>query len=305
MVYRYALPLALLIGASLPTSAQAQAARADVAFVDRAEALALDESCHLFNARERRSLEAGLRQASATLMRTGVRQSQLDEELVRARRAAIRADCNHPDIQAAAEHIRQAFAGYLTMRQWQFDGRVQSWTADRNRLDLGGWALYQTLPQAQARFGLAFTDDGDGILLTGRTQTQMTGAALVLRDTSRSQGPYDATAGGILQPPGGQVLASYGPPPQAQTRIWASARMMGPLTAYPISENGEAPAPEAMPQVYSFRFPDDTLQRLAGLDPREGVKVELYGQDGRRDQDIWLEVGELRAAIDFLDAAMN
>ena len=301
MVLRSLAFSALFLSAS--TAALSQAQSADVAFVDRAAALALDETCDLFTDQERQSLEAGLRQASATLMRSGVTQAQLDEELVRARRAAIRADCNHPDVQDAAEHIRMAYTGYMQMRRWTYQGTHQGWTADRNRLLFNGWTLYQDDRGKDARSGWAQTPDAEGVLLTGRSETPITGAVLVLRDTTRARQPHDATAGGLLRPPNGEPLAAFGPPSQAEQRIWATSRMQPPLGEFPVSDNGEPASEAVLASTYSFQFPDDTLDTLAQLDPKEGIKIELTNRNGQRVKTLWFEVGELGAAIDFIEAA--
>jgi hypothetical protein len=117
-------------------------------------------------------------------------------------------------------------------------------------------------------------------------------ARLILRDDSRSSGPYlnRWTSGSTSDLP----LTRRLPPSGALKTFAAAAR--SPAT------------PELLPKDagsgWTFRFPDAAARDLARLDPREAIAVEfLFPGDVTRR--AYVEVGDFAAGRAFLQLAQR
>lgn len=279
-------PLAALLAAlSLASAADADP------FAMRVGAAALDDACGALSAGERAALEAGLAQARREHLRRGVGGSDLHGWEARVRGEAAAIPCRSERAEAIFAAIRSAYRAWLAQPGADYPGPRRSWAVNRHAGEDRPWIVRQD--SADARFGLALAGDQATALLAGRSQTAPASAALVVRDAARAPRPVDATAGGLLPPPGGEPLAAWGPPSGREIRWWASGSHPGSAASY---------APEGEGRAYAFAFPAAALEALAELDPREAARIELHARDGTRIGSVWMEAGLLRAALDFASA---
>ncbi|MEO1037905.1 MAG: hypothetical protein AAFX09_00030 [Pseudomonadota bacterium] len=265
---------------------------AERSYLLRAEASAADRACDLFTLSEKRVLAAGLRQSSADLLAAGASLRAIEAADRRIDSDPSLQNCDGEQVQAIATRVRQAHQIYMSQIVWELPGRVRSWIANRGHSLEGMWPIRQDLDAATA-IGWAKREDGGALLLATRVDGRPASAVIIMRDRTRAE-PSDATAGGLLPPPGGEPLAAFGPPPWAEKRIFASERL----------DRREARifAPAGERQALAFSFPASALETLVDLDPREGVRIELLNGEGGAVESWWMEVGALRAAVDFIAA---
>lgn len=271
-------------------------ATAERGYILRAEASAADAACSLFTQSEKRVLAAGLRQAHADLIAAGASGRAIASARGRINADATLRDCASARVASIADKVKQAHQLYMSQRRWELPGRALSWRADRGGGAPGAWPIRQDL-SAHAVFGWASLESGGALVLAARSPNRPTTALITLRDASAAE-PVDATAGGLLAPPNGEPLAAFGPPPWAQKRVFASQRLspgQASLLA-PTLDGDDAPG------AIAFSFPASALEALVELDPREGVRIDLINGDGAPVQTWWMEVGGLRAAVDFIAA---
>lgn len=272
------------------------------AFALRAQAAAIDESCNALASHERAALDAGLAQSRRDLQRGGVAESDLLGWEARLREDAQAQGCASQFSQAAIDRYRHAYRIWMREIRAEFDGPRRAWRAERPQAppprsargseEQGPWRVIQTADAA--RFGLAMTDKGPVAMLAGRLSAAPASATLVLRDRDRAR-PVDATAGGLLPPPGGEPLAAWGPPRDGQTRFLATARYGGAAAA--------RYSPEGEGRAYAFAFSRAALDALARLEPQESARLDIHAANGARLETVWVEAGLLQSALDFVDAA--
>ena len=272
-----------------------EALAAERAFMMRARALAADEACDLLSPAERRALQAGLEISRVELRAAGAPSHRIDAALARAGADPALTDCRSPVVQGLADAVHGAHRAYMQQRRMRFEGRHRGWDANRGALEPGDWAVVQGIGET-ARLGWALGETGDGaLLLAASVETRPAAAVLTLRDPARAA-PTDATAGGLVATASDDPLAAYAPPPWARRTIFASRRIGPDLTARLLA----APAPGSL--LSGFEFPPGAFDAMARLDPRESARVELHGSDGSVIEAWWVEIGALRAAIDFIAA---
>lgn len=261
-------------------------------FAMRVQAAALDSRCGLLTPAERAALDAGLNQSRRERLESGVDAADLDGWEASLRERADALDCRSEQAHAVAADIGDAYRAWLNAPTAEYRGDHRSWRADRRT---GGPSRWRVRQDAQgAAFGLEDARGGR-VALAGRGEKTPASAVLVLRDGAKAARPMDSTAGGLVEPFGGDPVAAWGPPPNAQTRWWANARL-DPADAASLAPDGLAPA-------YGFEFPRQALDALARLEPRESARIDLLAADGRRIGRVWIEAGALGPALAFADAA--
>lgn len=260
-------------------------------FAIRVQAAALDARCGLLTPAERAALDAGLNQSRRERLESGVDAADLDGWEASLRERADELDCRSERARAVAADIGEAYRAWLHAPTANYRGDHRSWRADRRTGDAAGWRVRQDAQNTA--FGLDAS--GGRVALAGRSDKPPASAVLVLRDSAKAARPMDSTAGGLVDPPGGDPVAVWGPPPNAQTRWWAQARLAA-ADASGLAPDGDAPA-------YGFEFPRQALDALARLEPRESARIDLLAADGRRIGRIWIEAGALGPALAFADAA--
>ncbi len=289
------------ITASLTAIAAATAApspealAAERAFMMRARAMAADQACDLFSAAERRALEAGLEVSRAELRAAGAPGHRIEAAFARVGADAALSDCGSQTVAELADAVRGAHRAYMQQRRMRFEGRHRGWDANRGALEPGDWAVVQTLGE-DVRLGWALDERGDGaLMLAASVERRPASAVLVLRDPARAA-PTDATAGGLVSAGSNDPLSAYAPPAWARRTIFASRRI-APAFAGTLLQTPQAESPQA-----GFVFPANAFDAMARLDPRESARVELRGADGAVTTAWWIEIGALRAAVDFIVA---
>lgn len=287
--------LALALGASNPSGGTAL----EATFIGRARAIAADEACDLFDENQRTALESGLSQARRDLRRAGYDGGDIEAALARVRTDRQLADCGSEGVLALAEDYRSAYAGYARQPSLNFEGPRRRWSADRTEYDFVHWPLMQKIDGGH--FGRAVLSGPrdetrqvePAVVLAG--QSEAVSAMLVLRDPTKRAQAYDRTLGGLYALPDGEELARYSAPSHAERRIFASGRI-DPAQAR-ILNAGERG--NDLPDAYGFRFPESALTALAALEPQEGAAIELVDNRGRVIDRVWVEAGQLQAALDF------
>jgi hypothetical protein len=277
--------------ATLPGFACAQPA--DL-FYERTVMSAADQRCGLFAPEVAAALAAATAQARGAALRAGTSSDVLRRTARTAQARAAAADCRSQDVAVAAARVRAAFSGFARLSRLDYPGDVAGWAADRSVGRAPRWQLSQETGFGPDRmvFGLAGREGQAALVAVARFAdgAEPYAARLVLRDQDRSARPYLARFGGGST--AGLPLAQRLPPPIAQKVFAATAR---------------APAgPDLLPagagQGWAFRFPDDAVLELAGLDPREAVAVDFlfHGDVVRR---AYVEVGDFAAGRAFLQAS--
>jgi hypothetical protein len=283
--------LGAVVVASSPGLAHAQAL--DL-FYERTVMGAADQRCHLFTPDVSAALAAGAAQARGAALRAGTSLEALQAAERTARLRAGQADCGSADIATAAARVRSAFSGFARVTRITYPGDVAGWRADRNAGRAARWQLMQTAAFGPDHldFGLVGRDEPGVLMAVARFADGATpyAARLVLRDATRSSGPYlerwTSGATGALplnrRLPSGAAVKSYA----------AEAR----------SPAGRDLLPKDAPAGWAFRFPAAAAHDLAALDPREAVAVEFLfpGDVSRR---AYVEVGDFAAGRAFLQVA--
>lgn len=281
--------------AALAAPVVAHAAPLDL-FVERVAISAADSRCGLFTPDVGQALAVGVAQARGAALRAGVPSQTLisTERTARARAAA--ADCNSPDLNAAADRVRNAFDGYAGLMRLSYPGDFGTWKADRIPSRKLRWRLQQETPFGRDRlqFGLVGDDRAGALMAVARFADGQTpyGARLVLRDATRTYGPYlDRYYGG---PTASLPLTRRLPPDAAQRVFLAEAR----------SPAGQDLLPAEAKDGWAFRFPPQAARYLAALDPRDAVVVEFLFQGGAPRR-AYVEVGDFAAGRAFLQVTRS
>ena len=270
-----ALPLLALAALVVPTGARA----ADLSslYYEREVMREADARCNLFAPRLGQALQASALMMRSAAMRAGTAAAALDATAAQARAKVEAVACTSPDLRIAAQRVRAAFIGWSHQATLDLPGRRSAWAARRWPLRAGPYWTLSTparLGDAPATLGLRRDDshapDRLSVWIAGPQAARAYALRLVMRDPSRAADPYLAAA----------------PPPGAQRAFLASERAAAP-------EGGVL-----------FRLPAAAVAALAGLDPRETVRLELATPAGRgeRTQTGEVEVGDFAAGQAFLAA---
>lgn len=287
--------MGLWIAALVAAPAAARAQPLDL-FYERTVMTAAGARCGLFTPDLARALSAAAAQARGAALRAGTSPADLARTERIARLRAAEADCRSKDVAIAANRVRQAFAGFSRIYRIAYPGDVAAWQADRYASASNPWRLKQETAFGPDRmaFGLAGREDAPVLLAVGAFADGATpyAARIVLRDVSRSAGPYlDRTS---LGPTAGLPLARRMPPRGALVSIMAEARQAADRDLLPASARGD--------DGWAFRFPASAVRALSGLDPREAVAVEFLFP-GDRVRRAYVEVGDFAAGQAFVQIA--
>jgi hypothetical protein len=193
-------------------------------------------------------------------------------------------------VLAEAARVQQAFSGYARVTRMTYPGHAADWRADRGSGKAARWRLAQDTAFGGDRmtFGLAGRDGANALVAVADFADGQTpyAARLVLRDGTRTLGPY-------LDTRGKAAPLSRKLPPRGATRAYmAEAR----------SEADEMLLPKGSDEGWAFRFPATAAQALAALDPREAIAVEFLFA-GERVRTAYVEVGDFAAGRAFLQVA--
>jgi hypothetical protein len=278
------------VGAVGPALAATPAA---TLFYQRAVMTAADGACRLFAPDIGAALVASKAQARGAALRSGADAASLAAVEAQASNAGA-AGCRTPEIAAAAQQVRAAFASYSHLDHMDFPGEFASWLAERPAVDTDTrWRAYQ-----RDRFGwdvLQFGLAGHGAdrpltaVATFADGAQPYGARLVLRDSAATSEPYlDARQADI----DGHIPIDARLPPRSASRVFEAGDMR------PADKGLITPDTAG---AWSFQFPQAAADALAGLDPRESVAVEFLfaGDDGEVVRTAYVEVGDFAAARAF------
>ena len=271
----------------------ARAQPADL-FYERAVMSAADQRCGLFAPEVAAALAAATAQARGAALRAGTAPYVLVQYESTARAKAGVVDCRSSDVTTAAARVRTAFSGFAKLTRLSYAGDVAGWAADRNLDRTARWRLSQETAFGADRmsFGLAGSQGPGALIAVGRFAdgAEPYAARLVLRDQSRTTGPYLARYGGGST--AGLPLPQRLPQGSGLKAFSAAAR----------SPAGPDLLPKGATSGWAFRFPDLAALGLAQLDPREAVAVEFLfpGDVVRR---TYVEVGDFAAGRAFLQLA--
>lgn len=263
-------------------------------FYERAVMQAAGQRCGLFAPEVGQALASATAQARGAALRGGVSAEAVRAAARGAEGKAAAIDCRSPALAADAAQVRRAFAGFTRIGRLTYPGDVAAWQADRwSRAS--AWRLKQQVAFGRddaLSFGLAGRDNVEALVAvaTFSDGAEPYAARLVLRDTSRTIGPFlDRRSDG---PTAGLPLARRLPKDGGLTAYLAQAR---------------APAGRdllARGEGWAFRFPPEAARALAALDPREAVAVDFL-MPGAGVRRAYVEVGDFAAGAAFLRAVMR
>jgi hypothetical protein len=279
-----------LLGAAMLAAPGPAAAQPADLFFERTMMAAADARCRLFAPDVTAALAAGAAQARGAALRAGDEPAALAGLEQRAQAQAARLDCHGRELAQAAARVQDAFAGFRRVTRMTYPGDVADWRADRGLGRAPRWRVAQDVAFGPDRmtFGLAGREGASGLVAVAAfADGRMPYAArLVIRDESRTMGPYLGL--GARPAPLSRRL-----PPRSATRgFLAEARSAADAELLP----------KGAEQGWAFRFPAAAAQALADLDPREGVAVEFLFS-GERVRTAYVEVGDFAAARAFLQIA--
>ncbi|WP_454717328.1 hypothetical protein [Caulobacter segnis] len=249
---------------------------------------AADGRCRLFTPTVSAALDASRAQARGATLRSGASEQQVTALEQRARTKAAGAACNSNDLTLAAGRVKKAFEGYSQMLSQVYPGDVASWKAERSvSATIPVWRLSQPSSFGGDRlmFGLAGRAKAVTAVATFDNGQRPYVARIIVRDTTRTLGPYIARGAG-------RNLSGKVAPRNASLVFTAETREEAPLTLLPTgAKTGLA-----------FRFPTAAADAISQLDPREAVTVE-FAFTGRGDEvtrKAYVEVGDFAAGRAFL-----
>lgn len=258
-------------------------------FFERTVMTAADSRCNLFTPEVSAALAAGAAQARSAALRAGTDTKTLTAREAAARRYAGQLNCKNPKVLAEAARVQQAYSGFARVTRMTYPGDAAGWRADRGSGKATRWRLAQDAAFVGGRvtFGLAGREGANALVAVADFTDGQTpyGARLVLRDDTRTMGPY-------LDLRGNRAPLNRRLPPASGTRSYmAEAR----------SEADEMLLPKGVTDAWAFRFPAAAAQALANLDPREAIAVEFLFSSGIRT--AYVEVGDFAAGRAFLQVA--
>lgn len=281
--------IGVLIGLAtfaVPTALYANAADQ---LYERTLMTAADGRCRLFTSTVSVALDASRAQARGATLRSGASELQVAALEQRARAKAAGTACDSKDLALAASRVKKAFEGYSQMLAMTYPGDVASWKAERSvSATIPVWRLSQPASFGGDRliFGLVGRALAVTTVATFDNGQRPYAARIIVRDTSRTLGPYIASKAG-------RNLAAKVAPRNANLVFVAQTRDEAPLTLLPTgAKTGLA-----------FRFPPAVIGAMSQLDPREAVTVEFVFQGSGRDEitrKAYIEVGDFAAGFAFL-----
>jgi hypothetical protein len=241
-----------------------------------------DQACRVLAPGARAALEAGLNQALAAGRRAGRTDEALGRVLAQGAEAGERLSCEAPALAVAAHQAEQGFAAWSRRHEMAFPGAFAAWRVRRTP-DPQGWFLWQDVAGGDARFGLRRDEAGARLVFSAAALPEAPASArLLVRDPQRSADPPAALALGRRP----SALAAVAPRPGAAAIYMASARVVSSAAAV------------------AFEFETAALAALAALDSREAAVLEFIPRRaGATPQRLYVEAGDLAAAIAFLKAA--
>ncbi|WP_018996563.1 hypothetical protein [Hirschia maritima] len=296
-------PLAVSIGLALTaSSAAAQVADANTAFMERASLRSADEKCKLLSDKERLALEMGYWQARTALLRGGFSIDEVEALHDESHSYANSKECDDERLTTANERLKDAFLAFSRTPFYEFRGGIRLWTATRTLTDV--WAAYQEDPETSVRFGLIHVPrarDPLGFAVPGQkrppaklstvkrlliNQQPPSMARLIVRDNEKSPTPW---IGGLF----GSSKGLSPPPRSMSKKLLASGREI--VDAPPYEDGNKT-------QGALFLFDDRAMNAVNLLDPRETIIVEFIPSDRDKSSKIvraTFEVGDFRAAAAF------
>ena len=256
------------------------AAPATGPYYDRTLMAEAGARCRLFTPPLLRSLQVGAAQARSAALALGAAASALDAAAARATTKARTVSCDNPDLRIAAQRVRAAFMSWSRQASLALPGPGGGWRAERPWTKGARWTLFRhaSLGGRPLTFGLARIDGPVLQLVADAALPEAPrayAARLVMRDAARAPEPY---------------LPRDGAPPVAASRGFLA--------------QSKGPADPALGPGTAFRFPNAAADALAGLDPRESVRLELvFPAPGReRVVAVLLPVGDFATGRAFLSA---
>jgi hypothetical protein len=256
---------------------------------------AAGDRCRLFSPEISQALDAAKVEARGAALRAGAPRADVDAVEARALARAGSVSCASPDLATAAARVRSAFKGYAQLRSMVFPGSFAPWRADRDptapvidhKAATGPlWRLWQQeRSQSGAPMIIGLAGGSELILVAGPGGPGTpSGARLVLRDPSKAADPF--------LDPRGQGLAARLPQGWLTQVFFAEALSTAPPSLLPAGARSGVMAV----------FPARAATALAGLDPREAVRLEIvYPQrNGERVESGYFEVGDFAAGRAFL-----
>ena len=278
-----------LLGAAVLAAPGLGMAQPGDLFFERTVMRAADARCDLFAPDVSAALAAGAVQARGAALRAGADAEWLRTMERAARGRAAELDCRAPTLVSAAARVEDAFSGYARLTRITYPGEVAKWRADRSITRMTRWRLAQDARFAGGRmtFGLAGRDAPGALLAVAQFQDGNApyAARLLLRDTTRTSGPY-------LDPRQGKALSRRLPPRSAVKSHLAEARSIAGVDLLPRDARSG----------WAFRFPAAAARELAALDPRESIAVEFLFS-GEVVRTAYVEVGDFAAGRAFLQVA--
>tara|TARA_R110002096_G_scaffold12422_3_gene44752 strand:+ start:1829 stop:2692 length:864 start_codon:yes stop_codon:yes gene_type:complete len=263
----------------------AQAQTAQEAFAERSLAVAVDDRCALLSTRERDTLTASWLQSRGTLLRSGYSAEDIRSTFEIIARRASTQSCESDAATGLVAGVRGAFDLFSRMPALDYPGSARMWSAQRRRGEIPVWTLSQTLADRPLppRFGLYSDPTGEVLTLSLPDTASPASVVLVVRDIAKAPSPVDPTLGGLLAVSGRPAWARLAPPPHAEARFWINGRRQIDDRTF-------------------LEFPDTATAALAGLDPREAARIELYNSHGELIESFHVEVGDFAAGLAFLAA---
>ncbi|MEQ8405127.1 MAG: hypothetical protein RKE49_08510 [Oceanicaulis sp.] len=254
-------------------------------YAQRVALLAADEACELFSPAERALLAALAARSRDDAARAGDAPSDLDR--FERRHGGAPESCDE-DFAGAMRHRDHTLALSET-HEIAFPGLHQDWVSERRHRSAPPWRVRQTARSRPAMLGVHAGEEGDVLALALRTASSPAFAVMVVRDPARQAEPLDFTAGGLLPAPYDDALSAWGAASGAERRIAASGRLDPDIAARLAPASGET--------ALGYAFPDQAIDALRALAPRDGVRIELVGARGDVIDTLWFEAGMFNAAL--------
>ncbi|MFN3585098.1 hypothetical protein [Phenylobacterium sp.] len=280
------------MGAALAAAPSAANAGAVDLFVERTVLHAADQRCGLLAPETSAALAAGAAQARGAALKQGLSERAARSLEQRARVRAGELSCAAPELVQSARRVEESFKGYARIIRMTYPGDQAAWRADRTLAREARWRLSQESRFGRDRmiFGLAGRQAPGALMAVGlfADGAQPYGARLVMRDTSRTLGPYLPQKGEAA----GAGLAGRMPQGAALKAYIAEARSPAGADLLPKDER----------EGWAIRFPGDAVRALSELDPREAVAVQFLFP-GDRVRTAYVEVGDFAAGRAFVQMA--
>jgi len=279
----------------------ARANSADQAYVERTQAIALDERCGLFDMGPRLTLEGGAVLAHNALLRADWPLDTIRQLHDYGTAQAADMECASEAASTIAGQVINAYQAWRHLPSMVFPGDQRIWTARRT---LGGdyaaWLVEQNVAgsaQSHAIFGLARNEDGEilpALALPGASGVRA--AHLHMRDFEIAPTRVGAELRRLAVTDDATPLSAAAPPDVFTKRTWASGRQR-------IAE-GELLAADFEEDVVIIWYPASLAEDLIALDPREVAFIDVeYAPRGgvERTERLYIEIGDFIVARYFID----